>query len=298
MGDKRIARLHSFSILFIAAHCHKWNQNMLLKDQIRDHFDLLSPYYHQLWGVHVHHGYWRNGQENKEQAQAQLIETLIEHVRFERGASVLDVGCGIGGTAIYLAKNYAAKVTGITLSAVQVQMATALAEQAEVAAQFLQMDGEAITLDDNFDVIWSVEVISHYLDKENFFRHAARLCRPGGKVALGVWLRAEHLTAQQRQQYIEPIEQGMLLPGLSTLHDYLGYFHDYGFRLLYAEDVTAYVSKTWDLCLNIIANKSLWQLARQHGPEVVRFLKAFRAMRAGCASRSFVYAMITAEKIG
>ena len=39
------------------------------KEKIRNHYDLISPYYFTLWGEHLHHGYWIHGDEPKEKAQ-------------------------------------------------------------------------------------------------------------------------------------------------------------------------------------------------------------------------------------
>src|SRR5215467_12454786 len=43
------------------------------KEKVREHYDRMSPYYHSLWGEHIHHGYWIRGDESKETAQVQLI---------------------------------------------------------------------------------------------------------------------------------------------------------------------------------------------------------------------------------
>src|SRR5580704_12876659 len=93
------------------------------KERIRDLYDRVSPYYHSLWGEHIHHGYWIRGDETKEQAQIQLIEHLVQVAGITAGLRILDVGCGFGATSIYLAKNYNAEATGITISPVQLEMA-------------------------------------------------------------------------------------------------------------------------------------------------------------------------------
>src|SRR5216683_567032 len=83
------------------------------KQTIRKHYDVVSPYYQSLWGEHIHHGYWIRGDETKEQAQLQLIEHLAQVAGIPPGCTILDSGCGFGSTAIYLAKKFGAKVTGI-----------------------------------------------------------------------------------------------------------------------------------------------------------------------------------------
>src|SRR5713101_7406473 len=83
------------------------------KQKIVEHYDLVSPYYLKLWGEHLHHGYWLTGVESKEEAQVALTDLLAEAAGIQRSASVLDVGCGFGGSSLRLASKYQVSVTGI-----------------------------------------------------------------------------------------------------------------------------------------------------------------------------------------
>src|SRR5205085_2934525 len=98
-----------------------------LKQSVRDHYDRLTPLYRELWGIHLHHGYWIDGSETKERAQEQLIELLADRVGMVHGTRVLDIGCGMGGTAMYLADRFDARILGITISPIQAAMAGQLA---------------------------------------------------------------------------------------------------------------------------------------------------------------------------
>src|ERR1051326_8294533 len=92
-------------------------------DMIRDHYDRLSPLYRALWGEHIHHGYFETGDESPARAQLKLVEQLASRVEIRHGASVLDVGCGLGGSSLWLARNFGCRVLGVTISPVQVAMA-------------------------------------------------------------------------------------------------------------------------------------------------------------------------------
>src|SRR5215469_10285205 len=96
-------------------------------ENIRRHYDRLSRFYRLFWGDHLHHGYWENG-ESVPRAQVQLIERLAERAAIPRGARVLDIGCGLGGSAIWLAEHLECDVTGLTISPVQARMASAKAK--------------------------------------------------------------------------------------------------------------------------------------------------------------------------
>jgi cyclopropane fatty-acyl-phospholipid synthase-like methyltransferase len=264
------------------------------KLKIQQHYDLVSPYYHSLWGEHLHHGYWIHGDETKEAAQIQLIEHLAALANIRAGGEILDVGCGFGASSIFLAKKYRVRATGITISSVQVEMANQAAAQAQVPAKFLLMDAEAMQFPTRFDVVWSVESVSHYQNTARFFASAAQLLTPGGTLALLDWFKQDHLLPQQYKGYIQPIERGMLVE-LQTMGDYETQMESNGLQIERRENLSLHVSKTWDLCLEIIKNKMLWELAAKHGAEFIQFLQAFRAMRAGFASGHFVYGLLVAK---
>src|SRR6202795_4403077 len=114
------------------------------KSKIIEHYDVVSPYYYKLGGEHLHHGYWIRGDESKELAQQQLIEHLARLARIPQGAGVLDVGCGFGASSVYLCKQFGATSTGITISQVQVEMASAGAAKEKAHARFCLMDAEAM----------------------------------------------------------------------------------------------------------------------------------------------------------
>ena len=68
--------------------------------------------------------------QTKEDAQANLIQLLLDMSRIPLKSSVLDVGCGIGGTSRYLASKHGSSVTGITISTKQVEIAVRLTKAA------------------------------------------------------------------------------------------------------------------------------------------------------------------------
>lgn len=264
------------------------------KHRIIEHYDLVSPYYRSLWGEHLHHGYWIRGDEPKEKAQLQLIEYLARLANVMPGSDILDIGCGLGASSLYLAKHYKATALGITISPVQVEMAKQAAARERLCAKFLLMDAEAMDFQKQFDLLWSVESISHYQRREQFFASAAKLLKPGCPFAITDWFKKENLTSAETRKFIHPIEKGMLVE-LQTMDDYERLFTSNRLRITHREVLNKHCAKTWDLCLDIIKDKSFWALAARHGARFVSYLRAFQAMRAGFASGNFVYGLFVAR---
>lgn len=265
------------------------------KTKVIEHYNELSSYYKNLWGIHIHHGFWQTGKESKETAQQQLIEKLTGDMELGPNLSLLDVGCGIGGSSVYLAKKFGVDVTGITISETQVSMAQAYAKEQGIKAKFLVMDADNITLGNKFDVVWSIEAISHFMNRGSFFKKSADILKPGGSLALTDWFVVENLD-EKNKKIIESIKSGMLVPNMDTMNNYVQSIESTGLKIVNRENISQQVAKTWDISLDIIKNKSFWKLALTKGKDFVKFLEAFKAMKDGYTSGALAYGIIVAQK--
>lgn len=101
------------------------------------------------------------------------------------GLRVLDVGCGLGGSARYLASEHGARVTGIDLTTAFVVTAKALAELVGLHAAVSFQQASALDLpfpDASFDVIWTEHAQMNVEDKRAFYASLARVLVPGGRL--------------------------------------------------------------------------------------------------------------------
>ncbi|KAL8660726.1 MAG: hypothetical protein Q9202_006276 [Teloschistes flavicans] len=294
-----------------------------LKDRIRHHYELASEHYHSLWGEHIHHGYFLHPNDTKEIAQIRLIQLLLDRAQLPQGAEVLDVGCGLGGTARFLARHHDCHVTGLTISAKQVDMATQLSAHEEEEAhqnnnnaaggggfitvgehgsvRFVELDAENMghyfPTHAVFDCVWISEAMSHLPDKPLFFQNAINVLRPGGKLVVADWFRADDLTPSQLDADIKPIEDGMLLPPLCTPLQYRRFAEAAGLKVFsHSLDISKDVAKTWDITWSLVQSPSLWAFAFSQGRDGIAFLQAFRAMRRGYANGTFRYAVMIFQK--
>jgi ubiquinone/menaquinone biosynthesis C-methylase UbiE len=99
------------------------------------------------------------------------------------GLRVLDVGCGLGGSARYIASEHGCHVTGVDLTQEYVDVANRLAEMVGLQGRvaFRQASALALPFDDgSFDVVWTEHVQMNVPDKAGFYGEIARVLRPGG----------------------------------------------------------------------------------------------------------------------
>jgi tocopherol O-methyltransferase len=265
---------------------------------VRSHYDRLSVFYWCLWGEHIHHGFWRNG-ESPSQAQVRLIEELADRTRVQPGAKVLDVGCGLGGSAFWLARKLGCSVLGITISPVQKRLAERRARSFGLSDRVRFAVGDADELDfgtESFDAIWSIECIDHVFNKERFVRNCAHVLRPGGALGLCSWLAAESSSHAANPALVVKICSGMLCPSLGTFNDYTRWMTDSGFAEIRAEDLTRQVEKTWDVGQQILRRPAVRSFLPLMGLQTRRFANAFSAMRRAYREGAMLYGMFSARK--
>jgi len=91
----------------------------------------------------------------------------------------------------------------------------------------------------------------------------AQCLESGGTLALTDWFKKEQLGEREHKKFIEPIEKGMLVE-LDTMQDYATFVKSNCMRVIYSEILNKNRAKTWDLCLDIVKKKELWQALQRH----------------------------------
>ncbi len=144
------------------------------------------------WGEHIHLGHYGSPVKRTDflQAKADFVHEMVKWgglADLPAGTTVLDVGCGIGGSSRILAKEYKFDVTGVTISPQQVKRAQELTPEG-VTAQFRVDDAMALSYPDaSFDVVWSIEAGPHMPDKAVFAQELLRVLKPGGILVVADW---------------------------------------------------------------------------------------------------------------
>jgi cyclopropane-fatty-acyl-phospholipid synthase len=164
------------------------------------HYDVSNEFYH-LWldeRMVYSCAYFEKADDDLATAQAAKLRHLCRKLRLKPGQQVLDIGCGWGGFAIFAARNFGVKVTGVTLSERQAEMAAARAREAGLAdAITIELrDYRAVNRPEGFDAIVSVGMSEHVGRDhlEEYFKKAWSLLRPGGVFlnhAIGEGLRED-----------------------------------------------------------------------------------------------------------
>jgi tocopherol O-methyltransferase len=250
---------------------------------IADFWDHTSFAWRTIWGPHIHHGFYEDDRLLMPlQAQENLLEKILENLTIKPQMKVLDVGCGMGGTSLYLAKKYGASVTGITLSKEQIAIATQQALHEKVSNITFQLD-DALSLsqfnNESFDVVWSLESCEQFFDKDLFFRQAFRVLKPGGKFMLATWCsdRDEYqgkLAIQYKKRCL-----AFDLPYMPTIESYRHSLEKANFKVNHIFDWSLHVKKSWDIGISLAQGYSFIKLIKMTGWRGLNMFKKLRLMR-------------------
>lgn len=276
-----------------------------LQQRIQQFYDQSSGLWEAVWGEHMHHGYYgADGREPKERRQAQidLIDELLAWAEVSEAQQILDVGCGIGGSSLYLAERFGASATGITLSPVQANRATERAEAAGIQAQFQVADALQMPFaDGQFDLVWTLESGEHMPDKEQFLRECWRVLRPGGRLVMATWCHrptdppAGDLTEAERR-HLDKIYRVYCLPYVISLPEYEAIARSLHAQNLRTADWSAAVAPFWDVVVgSALTPASVIGLLRS-GWGTIQAALSLGLMQRGYRTGLIQFGLLTATK--
>jgi tocopherol O-methyltransferase len=157
--------------------------------KIEEYYDSTENAYRDSWDLDkslaIHYGYWDKKVKSFPQSLIRMNEVMMEEANITANDMVLDAGCGVGGSSIFLAKQSGCKVMGISLSERQVIKAKEITRQKGLAdkVDFKVMNYcQTNFADESFDVVWGCESICYADDKQQFLKEAFRLLKPGGRL--------------------------------------------------------------------------------------------------------------------
>ncbi len=217
----------------------------------------------------LHFGYWDESTRTDHEAQLNTNRQLANRAGLRAGQHVLDAGCGIGGSAVWLAENYGVNVLGITLSQQQVDRATENAKKRGVN-QLTKFDKQDFTdikaPDESFDVVWALESASCALEKREFLAEVFRVLRPGGRLVMSDGFRRGRSYSQEDEAFLKSFLFRWAIPDLVTPDEFTTAMKEAGFEDVVFEDV----SKQAEPSMRRLSQISSWSLP------IARFLEKIK----------------------
>ena len=149
------------------------------------YYDLVTDFFEYGWGRSFHFAPRVPGESFKE-SLARHERNIADALNLRPGMVVADLGCGVGGPLLEIARYSGSRIVGVNCNAYQLKRARQYANEAGLAGlsdflecDFLNVDAPAQA----FDAVYSIEATCCAPDKVSIYSEAYRLLRPGGRFA-------------------------------------------------------------------------------------------------------------------
>lgn len=217
---------------------------MFSNREIADYYDQTEVHYRRFWKLDshfaIHYGIWEKGIRNFGEALENTNRILAKRSGIDSFSNVLDAGCGIGGSAIYLARNQGCRVTGISLSKKQIEKAQqiSITNSLNHLLQFYAKDYSKTGFpSETFNVVWALESVGTAQDKGAFLSEAFRVLKPGGILILADYFKTK-ATPVSDQPLLRSWLELWAISDLETIDSFILLLKESGFYNNNVEDFT------------------------------------------------------------
>ncbi len=207
-------------------------------------FAAVSDLYAEYWNDFFHFAIFEDEAEAWDTAFERTHRRYLEALQIQGGSKVLELACGRGGFADFLAANSSGEVLGLDISRSQLSHAR---RHERPNLRFLHHDIMRVDeLGERFDAVILMDADCYLPDKAAAVAKIARVVKPGGRFLLIAWCKREDLAGLQEELVLHPFMRYWGIPSLETPANYRRHFRKSGLRLIEDVDLNDKTRRNWD----------------------------------------------------
>lgn len=228
--------------------------NKFTERDTENFYDHEDSIYQSFWDKDgsLHWGFFDQNNQSFLKASKNLTNIMIEKSKIDKDSKVLDLGCGNGEVAIYIANKTGCQITGVDLSGVRIENAKKKLENND-RVDFLKATATDLPFEDNsFTHIWSQAVIYHIHDKEKALREIYRVLKKDGIFIFDDLLKLKENISEDSKKYVY---DRLLFDTPFSFQGYQNKLKELGFNILKAIDLSDHLKKNYQELIKILENK-------------------------------------------
>ncbi|MBD3609429.1 MAG: class I SAM-dependent methyltransferase [Gammaproteobacteria bacterium] len=240
------ASKHSWFTRVIASWQQRPRPNSMSRslDNIHHHYDLGNDFY-RLWldkeAMQYTCAYYPSAEASLEEAQQAKMHHIARKLQLKPGDKVVEAGCGWGGLARFMAKNYGVQVSSFNISREQIAYARDKAKQQGLSAQVDYIEDDYRNIKGKYDVFVSVGMLEH-VGVDNFAPLGEVVNRCLKKDGRGLI----HSIGRNRPKLMNGWIERRIFPGAypPSLKEMMNIFEPYDFSVLDVENIRLHYART------------------------------------------------------
>jgi len=274
-------------------------------NSVGDYYDVCQFWYRAFYSdrvsLGVHYGIWPRPGMARVDALLEPYRMVLEQLRPEAGDCILDAGCGVGGASRWLALHSAARLTGVSVSPVQVNRARRHVVRQGIAdrVDFHCMDYHRMSFPDaRFHHAFGIESFCYsYPTPALLFRELYRVLKPGGRLVMLDGILRRQPANRAEQHLADGFCTGFRMRGWSTADEILLALRETGFRRIHFADQSPFIEPSVeDIHRRHLVFRNL-RLVRPLVPaEVLQSLEGTEVQKGMYRAGLLGYALFSAEK--
>ncbi len=233
---------------------------MFSKKDIATYYNHTLMHYKVMWQLKkskgLHYGLWYDDTDGLHDAIQNTNKKIGSFLSDSGKPELLDAGCGVGGSAIYLAENHNCRVSGITLSPAQYRQALEYVKDAGLEDRVdISVEDYSSTSfsDERFDLVFGIESFCHADEKQDVYKEAFRLLKPGGQLVIIDSIKTDKGKRPENRKTVNWLLHRWAIGGLDDAGETYSKLGDTGFTEINIEDLSANIRKS----INIIFMRAL-----------------------------------------